>query len=122
MQHSERFLNLANDAKTRIKEISTDRVKQKLENKENFYLIDSREQSEWQADHLPQAISVSKGVIEMKIHEVVKDPEAEIVVYCGGGLRSALAVDNLQKMGYKNAQSMTGGISEWRRKNYPLAK
>lgn len=122
MQHSEKFVSLVNEAKTRIKEISTDCVKQKLENNENFYLIDSREYHEWLDSHLPQATFISKGVIEMKIHEIVKDPQAEIVVYCGGGYRSALAVDNLQNMGYKNVSSMTGGISEWRQKRYPLEK
>jgi len=85
-------------------------------------LIDTREESEYAKDHLPGSIHLGKGIIERDIEERVPDFAHEIILYCGGGFRSALAADNLQKMGYKNVISMDGGIREWREKNYPLSR
>jgi len=85
-------------------------------------LVDVREESEFAKDHLPGAIHLGKGVIERDIEEQVPDPNTELLLYCGGGYRSALAADNLQKMGYRNVFSMDGGIREWREKGYPLTR
>ena len=120
MQHATGFLKLVNDAKQRIRETTVDAVKSKLDRGEKFVLIDVREESEYAKDHLPGAIHLGKGIIERDIEERVPDTAAEIVLYCGGGFRSALAADNLQKMGYTNVLSMDGGYSGWRGKGYPL--
>ncbi len=122
MQHTPRFLKIIEDSKTRIKETSVDAVKQRLDRNDNFILIDVREESEFAKDHLPTAIHLGKGIIERDIETRVPDIKAPLVLYCGGGFRSALAADNLQKMGYTNVLSMDGGIREWREKNFPLTK
>lgn len=122
MQHTPRFLKIIEDSKTRINETSVDAVKQRLDRKDNFILIDVREESEFAKDHLPTAIHLGKGIIERDIETRVPDIKAPLVLYCGGGFRSALAADNLQKMGYTNVLSMDGGIREWREKNFPLTK
>jgi len=119
-QHTPRFLAIVDDAKTRIKELTVDQVKAKLDRKERFYLVDVREESEWAKDHLPGATHLGKGIIERDVEQRIPDTAAEIVLYCGGGFRSALAADNLQKMGYSNVWSMDGGIRDWRNKGYPL--
>lgn len=121
-QHSLGFLKVVNDAKTRVHELSVDQVKAKLDRGDRFHLVDVREESEFSRDHLPGAIHLGKGVIERDIEERIPDTGAEIVLYCGGGYRSALAADNLQKMGYTNVISMDGGIREWREKGYALVK
>jgi rhodanese-related sulfurtransferase len=118
--HSPRFLQIVQDARKRIHECSVDDVKAKLDRKEPFHLIDVREESEWSKDHLPAAIHIGKGVLERDVEKVLPDPRAPIVVYCGGGFRSALAADNLQRMGYTNVLSMDGGIRDWREQGYPL--
>jgi rhodanese-related sulfurtransferase len=120
--HSPRFLALVNDAKTRIHEVTVDQVKAKLDRGEKFHLVDVREESEWARDHLPQAEHLGKGVIERDVEERLPDTGAEIVLYCGGGFRSALVADNLQKMGYTKVYSMDGGIRGWREKGYLLTK
>jgi rhodanese-related sulfurtransferase len=122
MQHSPRFLKIVDDAKSRVKETTVDDVKSRLEQGEKFILVDVREESEFASDHLPGAIHLGKGIIERDIEARVPDLKAPVVLYCGGGFRSALAADNLQKMGYTNVISMDGGIREWREKNYPLTK
>ena len=122
MQHSLRFLEIVNDAKSRVRETDVDAVKAKMDRGEEFTLVDVREESEFAKDHLPSAIHLSKGVIERDAERALPDLAAPIVLYCGGGFRSALAADNLQKMGYKNVISMDGGIRVWREKNYPLEK
>jgi len=121
-QHSPRFLQIVNEAKKRIRETTVDEVKAWLDRGEKFLLIDVREESEWAKDHLPGAVYLGKGIIERDIEQKVPDLDTPMVLYCGGGFRSALAADNLQKMGYKNAVSMDGGIREWREKGYPLSK
>ena len=119
-QHAPRFLQIVADAKKRIRETTVDDVKAKLDRGEKFVLIDVREESEWARDHLPGAVHLGKGVIERDVEARVPDPATPIVVYCGGGYRSALAADNLQKMGYTNVLSMDGGIRDWRNKGLPL--
>ena len=122
MQHSPRFLKIVDDAKSRIKEIGIDEVKEKLDNGDKFALVDVREESEFAKDHLPGALHLGKGIIERDIETRVPDLNTPMILYCGGGFRSALAADNLQKMGYKNVLSMDGGIRGWREKNYPLTR
>jgi len=122
MQHSQRFLNIVNDAKSRVKETTVDDVKDRLGQGDKFTLVDVREESEFAKDHLPGAVHMGKGVIERDIEASVPDLNAPLVLYCGGGFRSALAADNLQKMGYTNVISMDGGIREWREKHYPLTR
>jgi rhodanese-related sulfurtransferase len=121
-QHPPRFLKIVDDAKTRIRETNVADVKNKIDGGEKFVLVDVREESEYAKDHLPGAIHLGKGIIERDIEARIPDLNAEIVLYCGGGFRSALAADNLQKMGYTNVISMDGGIRDWREKGYPLTK
>lgn len=121
-QHPPRFLKIVNDAKTRVRETNVDKVKARMDHGEKFVLVDVREESEFAKDHLPGAIHLGKGIIERDIEARVPDLNTEMVLYCGGGFRSALAADNLQKMGYINVISMDGGIRNWREKKYPLAK
>jgi rhodanese-related sulfurtransferase len=121
-QYSPRFLRIVEDVKSRGREVSIDEVKAKLDGGETFLLLDVREESEYAADHLPGAIHLGKGVIERDIETLVPDTGTLLVLYCGGGFRSALAADNLQKMGYSNVLSMDGGIRGWREKGLPLAK
>jgi len=121
-KHSQKFVELVNDALTRIPEISAEEVAKKLEMKEDFVLVDTREKEEYEAGHLPNAIYLSKGVIERDIEQHVPDLDKEIVLYCGGGYRSALAADNLKKMGYKNVKSQAGGWREWNEKGFEIRK
>ncbi|MGA9390030.1 MAG: rhodanese-like domain-containing protein [Candidatus Sulfotelmatobacter sp.] len=121
-QHPPRFLKIVDDAKTRVRETNVAQVKSRLDRGDKFLLVDVREESEFSKDHLPGAIHLGKGIIERDIEARVPDLDAEIVLYCGGGFRSALAADNLQKMGYRNVISMDGGIRDWREKGYPLTK
>jgi rhodanese-related sulfurtransferase len=122
VQHSPSFLKLVQDAKSRVKETTVDDVKLRLDRGERFMLVDVREESEFARDHLPGAVHLGKGIIERDIEARFPDPTTLLVLYCGGGFRSALAADNLQKMGYTNVVSMDGGIREWREKNYPLSR
>jgi rhodanese-related sulfurtransferase len=122
MQHSPRFLNIVNDARSRIKETNVDQVKQRLDRGEKFVLVDVREESEFSKDHLPGAVHLGKGVIERDIEARFPDLNTPLILYCGGGYRSALAADNLQKMGYTDVISMDGGVRGWREKNYPMTQ
>ncbi len=121
-QHSPHFLQIVLDAKRRVHEVSIDDVKGQLDRGEKLLLIDVREESEYAKDHLPGAIHLGKGVIERDIEEHVPDLTTPMVLYCGGGYRSALAADNLQKMGYTNVLSMDGGVRGWREKGLPMSK
>lgn len=121
-QHSSGFLNLVNEAKARIEEITPAQLKDKLDRHETVYLIDVREDREWQNDQLPNAIHLSKGIIERDIEKHLPDRSAQIVVYCSGGFRCALVADNLQKMGYKNVYSLSSGLTGWVEAGYPLEK
>lgn len=121
-QHSTRFLQLVNESKKHVRETNADEVKAKLDRGEKLILIDVREESEFAKDHLPGAIHLSRGVIERDIEKNAPDINAPLVLYCGGGNRSALAAESLQKMGYTNVLSMDGGIRAWREKGFPLAE
>jgi rhodanese-related sulfurtransferase len=121
-QHPPRFLKIVDDARSRIRETNVDEVKKRMDRGDKFLLVDVREESEFAKDHLPGAIHLGKGVIERDIEARVPDLDAEMILYCGGGFRSALAADNLQKMGYTNVISMDGGIRDWREKSFPLTK
>jgi rhodanese-related sulfurtransferase len=121
-QHPPRFLAIVDDAKKRVRETTVDEVKARLDKGDKFVLVDVREDSEYEKDHLPGAIHLGKGVIERDIEARIPDTRTPLVLYCGGGFRSALAADNLQKMGYTNVISMDGGVREWRGKGYPFTK
>ena len=120
--HSPRFLAIVETARKQIKETTVDLVKARLDRGDKFVLVDVREESEYAKDHLPGAKHLGKGVIERDVEHKVPNLNAEMVLYCGGGFRSALAADNLQKMGYANVISMDGGMRGWREKGYPLTK
>ena len=120
-QHPPRFLKIVDDAKKRVRETNVDTVKTRMDGGEKLVLVDVREESEYAKDHLPGAIHLGKGIIERDIEARVPELNTEMILYCGGGFRSALAADNLQKMGYTNVISMDGGIRDWRGKGYPLA-
>jgi rhodanese-related sulfurtransferase len=119
-QHPPRFLKIVDDARTRVRETNVDEVKKRMDRGDKLLFVDVREESEYAKDHLPGAIHLGKGVIERDIEERVPELNKEMILYCGGGYRSALAADNLQKMGYTNVISMDGGIRGWREKGYPL--
>ena len=119
MNHSPGFLKLVDDARRRVRENGVADVKRKLDAGERFHLVDVREESEFGRGHLPGAIHLSKGIIERDIEKAIPDKSAPIVLYCGGGFRSALAADNLQKMGYSNVISMDGGWRGWTEAGYP---
>ncbi len=121
-QHPPRFLKIVDDAKTRVRETNVDEVKKRMDRGDKFILVDVREESEFAKDHLPGAIHLGKGVIERDIEARVPDLNAEMILYCGGGFRSALSADNLQKMGYTNVISMDGGVRGWREKGFPFTK
>ena len=112
--HTPRFLKVVEDAKTRIRELTLQDVQAKLARHDRFHLVDGREDCEWAAGHLPRAIHLGKGVIERDIERAIPDTQSEIILYCGGGYRSALAADSLQKMGYQNVWSMDGGFRAWK--------
>ena len=118
-QHSPRFLEIVNDAKSRVAECEVADVKARLDAGEAFHLVDVREESEFANGHLPGAIHLGKGVIERDIEKAIPDVDATVVLYCGGGFRSALAADALQKMGYADVISMDGGWSGWKNAGYP---
>jgi rhodanese-related sulfurtransferase len=120
--HSEGFLKLVRDAKSRVKEEGFRQTKKRLDAGEKFVLIDTREDSEWSRGHIPGAIHLGRGIIERDIEKTVPDKNMQIVLYCGGGFRSALAADNLQKMGYRNVISMDGGWRGWAEAGFPVIR
>jgi rhodanese-related sulfurtransferase len=122
MAHSEKFLALVKDAKKRVKETNVGDVKRRQDAGENFVLLDVREESEWAGGHLPGALHLGKGIIERDIEGKVPDSGKKIILYCGGGFRSALVADNLQKMGYSNVESMDGGWKGWLEAGNPTQK
>lgn len=119
-QHSSRFLDIVNDSRSRVRECTVQDVKERMERGEPFYLVDVREDREFINGHLPNAMHIGKGVIERDIERMIPDVDAPIVLYCGGGYRSALAADALQKMGYTNVISMDGGWSGWNNAGYDV--
>jgi rhodanese-related sulfurtransferase len=122
MKHSEGFLKLVNDAKTRVREISVSDTQARLAADPKVQLIDVREDNEWQAGHASGAKHLGKGIIERDIEAQVPDKETELILYCGGGYRSALVADVLQQMGYINAWSMAGGWKAWKDSGAPTTK
>lgn len=112
-QHGRRFVALVNEARKRIRECTVADVKRRMDAGESFHLVDVREESEFAKSRLPGAVHIGKGVLERDIESKIPDTHAEIVLYCGGGYRSALAADALQKMGYTNVVSMDGGFRGW---------
>jgi rhodanese-related sulfurtransferase len=120
--HSEAFLKLVNDAKTRVKEIDIEGYKKMVSSGDKHVLVDTREDSEWTAGHTAGAVHMSKGVIERDIEKQVPDKTTKLVLYCGGGFRSALAADNLQKMGYTNVISLDGGWRALQASGLPVEK
>jgi rhodanese-related sulfurtransferase len=122
MAHAPGFMKLVQDAKSRIKEWNVQETKKRLDAGEKFVLVDVREESEWAAGHAAGAIHLGKGIIERDIEQRIPDTSATIVLYCGGGFRSALVADNLQKMGYKKVISMDGGWKGWVGASYPTTR
>jgi rhodanese-related sulfurtransferase len=122
MAHSPEFLKLVNDAKSRIREADINGYKAMLANGERPLLVDTREESEWAAGHAAGAVHLSKGIIERDIEAKVPDKETRMVLYCGGGFRSALAADALQKMGYANVISLDGGWRAWQQSGMPIER
>jgi len=122
MAHSSQFLKLVQDAKKNVKETNVADVKRRSDAGEKFLLVDVREDNEWVKGHLPGAVHLGKGIIERDIEQRVPDTNAKVILYCGGGFRSALAAENLQKMGYTNVESMDGGWKGWVEAGLPTAK
>jgi rhodanese-related sulfurtransferase len=120
--HSSQFLKLVQEAKTHIKETNVPDVKRRSEAGEKFILVDVREDNEWARGHLPGAVHLGKGIIERDIEQTVPDTGTKLILYCGGGFRSALVAENLQKMGYTNVESMDGGWKGWLDAGLPTQK
>lgn len=120
--HSPEFVALVDDAKARVREISVEEVLARRQAGDAFHLVDVREDREWDAGHADGAVHMGRGVIERDIVAAIADKAAPIVLYCGGGFRSALAADNLQKMGYTNVRSMAGGWSAWTSSGGPVTR
>lgn len=122
MKHSPGFLALVQEAKKRIRQTDVAAIWARIARGEKLNLIDIREDNEWERGHLPRATHLGKGIIERDIEMTIPDHNAEIVLYCGGGFRSALAADMLQKMGYTNVISMDGGYRGWVEAGHPVEK
>lgn len=122
MKHNLGFLRIVDEARSRIKECTVTDVKAKLDRGESFHFLDVREESEYAKDRAKGARHLSRGILERDIETIIPDKAAEIVLYCGGGFRSALAADSLRQMGYTNVISMDGGIRAWREAGYPMEK
>ena len=122
MQHAPRFLKLVDEVRKKVKETNVPEVKRRMEAGEKFLLVDVREESEWAKGHLPGAVYIGRGVIERDIEKRVPDTSAKMILYCGGGFRSALVAENLQKMGYTNVESMDGGWRGWLEAGLPTAR
>src|SRR6266571_4445104 len=121
MAEHKRFENLVAEAKKNITEISAEEAARKLQD-HAAVIVDVREKDEWEQEHIPNALHLSRGTIELDIEEKIPDPNAVIICHCGGGGRSALAAESLQKMGYKNVRSMAGGFKAWKGAGLPTAK
>jgi len=119
MKHSEGFLKLVNDAKSRIREVTVAETQERIRINNGVRLIDVREDNEWQLSHAAGSIHLGKGIIERDIEAAVPDKATEVILYCGGGFRSALAADVLQQMGYTNVFSMAGGWKAWKDSGVP---
>ncbi len=122
MAHSPQFLKLVNEAKKQVKETTVADVKRRMDSGERFLLVDVREDNEWEKGHVPGAVHMGRGVIERDIETRVPETSTKMILYCGGGFRSALVADNLQKMGYTNVESMDGGWRGWVASGLPTKK
>jgi rhodanese-related sulfurtransferase len=122
MAHAPQFLKLVNESKKKIKETNVADVKRRMDAGEKFILVDVREDNEWMNGHLPGAVHMGRGIIERDIEQQVPDTGAKMILYCGGGFRSALVAENLQKMGYTNVESMDGGWKGWVGAGLPTAR
>jgi rhodanese-related sulfurtransferase len=122
VDHAEGFLRLVNDSKRRIRETTAEEVCRRQQAGDRFHLVDVREDDEWRAGRAAGAVHLGKGVIERDIERAIPDRDAEIVLYCGGGFRSALAADALQQMGYRRVVSMDGGWKRWVALGYPTVQ
>lgn len=122
MKHTEAFERLVAEIKPRIREISIDEVRAKQARNEQFHFVDVREDHEWSEGRAQGAQHIGRGILERDVEKHIPDYNAEVILYCGGGYRSAMAADNLQKMGYKNIFSMAGGMRAWRELNLPEDK
>ncbi len=122
MKHNPEFLKLVEQAKRQIREYTVGEVKTKMDRGEPFHLIDVREDREFADDHVTGARHLGRGILERDIETEIPDKRAEIILYCGGGYRSALAADSLRQMGYVNVVSMDGGMRAWREAGYPIEK
>ena len=122
MQHAPQFLKLVNEAKQRVKETNVAEVQRRMAGGEKFLLVDVREDNEWALGHVPGAVHMGRGIIERDIESKVPETSTKVILYCGGGFRSALVADNLQKMGYTNVESMDGGWRGWVEAGLPTAK
>ena len=122
MAHAPQFLKLVNEAKKKIKETNVSDVKRRIDAGEKFILVDTREDTEWASGHIPGAVHMGRGIIERDIETQVPDTGTKMILYCGGGFRSALVAENLQKMGYTNVESMDGGWRGWLGAGLPSAR
>ena len=120
MIHSEGFLKLVDEAKSRVKEVTVEEIRAMQTCKDDFVFVDVREDLEWATGRADGSIHLGKGIIERDIEHAIPDKNTEIILYCGGGFRSALAADALQKMGYKKVKSMAGGIKAWDERGFPI--
>lgn len=122
MQHSSGFLKLVEDARTRVKEVSLDEARERLRQNPRAVLLDVREDSEWQAGHAQEAQHLGKGILERDLEQRFPDPDTEIIMYCGGGYRSALTCDAAQKMGYRRVVSLIGGYKGLVAAGWPMVR
>ena len=122
MDHSPGFLKIVSEAKTRVKEVTIDRARERLKANPQAILVDVREDLEWENGHAAEAVHLGKGILERDIEKTIPDPNAELIMYCGGGFRSALTADVAQKMGYTNVSSLAGGYKALLTANWPMKK
>ncbi|MBI3568756.1 MAG: sulfurtransferase [Gemmatimonadetes bacterium] len=122
MDHSPAFLKIVDDAKRRVREVTVDQTRERMRTNPDAVLVDTREDREWDAGHIRGAVHLGKGVIERDIEKKIPEKDTEIILYCGGGFRSALAGDTLQQMGYTNVFSMAGGWRAWNAEGGPVTK
>lgn len=120
MDHSPGFLKLVNDAKTRVREVTIEQARERLKQNAKAVLMDVREDREWQKEHAVEAAHLGKGILERDLEKLFPDPATEIIMYCGGGFRSALTCDAAQKMGYRNVHSLAGGYKAMANSGWPM--
>jgi rhodanese-related sulfurtransferase len=122
VKHNPGFLKLVEEARKAVRETTAAEVKARLDRGERFHFVDVREDHEFEVDHAEGARHIGRGILERDVETLIPEKDADIVLYCGGGFRSALAAESLQKMGYSHVVSMDGGIRAWREAGYPLGR